>query len=293
MSDEQLPVTKHLEELRKRLMIAGGAWLVCFFACYSFAERLFRFIAAPVRAALPEGSSMVFINATEPFFTYLKIAALAGLLLALPIVFWQIWAFISPGLYNHEKKYILPFVIASTLCFGVGTYFGFFFVFPTIFTFLITFGTGTGDIDAMLSMGAYLSFSSKLLLAFGLVFELPIVIFFFARMGVVDHKWLSKNRKFALLIGFAVAAACGGINGLLVTKAKLPPFIVTLGTLSVFFALNLWYSESTTVLGLPDLLLVTGNAVDIFGTRVTFGTCGGPSGGATCTPSATTPRRRG
>lgn len=207
MSDEQLPVTKHLEELRKRLMIAGGAWIVCFFACYSFAERLFRFIAAPVRAALPEGSSMVFINATEPFFTYLKIAALAGLLLALPIVFWQIWSFISPGLYNHEKKYIFPFVIASTLCFGAGTYFGFFFVFPTIFTFLITFGTGTGDIDAMLSMGAYLSFSSKLLLAFGLVFELPIVIFFLSRMGVIDHKWLSKNRKFALLIGFVIGAA--------------------------------------------------------------------------------------
>ncbi|PLX74063.1 MAG: twin-arginine translocase subunit TatC [Desulfuromonas sp.] len=207
MTDEQLPVTQHLEELRKRLIIAGASWLVAFIACYSFAEQLFQFIAEPVRSALPEGSSLVFINATEPFFTYLKIAALAGLLVSLPIIFWQLWSFVSPGLYKNEKKYIFPFVIASSICFGVGTYFGFFFVFPTIFTFLIKFGTGTGEINAMLSMGGYLSLSSKLLIAFGLVFELPIVIFFLARMGVVDYKWLAKNRKFALLIGFVIGAA--------------------------------------------------------------------------------------
>lgn len=206
MIDNQLPITKHLEELRKRLMIAAAAWLVCFIACYSFSEQMFQFISEPVKKALPEGSSLVFINATEPFFTYLKIGALAGLLIALPVIFWQIWAFVSPGLYNHEKKYIFPFVIASTFCFGAGTYFGFFFVFPTIFTFLITFGTSSGEINAMLSMGAYLAFSSKLLLAFGLVFELPIVIFFLARMGVVDYKWLAKKRKFALLIGFVIGA---------------------------------------------------------------------------------------
>lgn len=207
MSDEQLPFTSHLEELRKRLMIAAGAWLVAFIACYSFAERLFQFISEPVRAALPAGSSLVFINATEPFFTYLKIGALAGLLVALPVIFWQIWMFIAPGLYAHEKKFALPFVIASCACFGAGTYFGFTFVFPTIFTFLITFGTGTGEIDAMLSMGGYLSLSSKLLLAFGMVFELPIVIFFLARMGVVDYHWLARNRKFALLVAFLIGAA--------------------------------------------------------------------------------------
>ncbi len=207
MTDDQLPVTKHLEELRKRLMISAGAWLVSFLACYGFAEHLFRFISEPVRAALPEGNSLVFISATEPFFTYLKIGALAGLLVSLPVIFWQIWSFVAPGLYNHEKKYIFPFVIASSICFGVGTYFGFFFVFPTIFTFLIKFGTGSGEINAMLSMGAYLSLSSKLLIAFGLVFELPIVIFFLARLGIVDHKWLAKNRKFALLIGFVIGAA--------------------------------------------------------------------------------------
>ena len=206
MSDENLPFTKHLEELRRRLIISAAAWLVTFIGCYSYSEQLFQFISEPVRAALPQGSSLVFINATEPFFTYLKIAAVAGLLLALPVIFWQLWGFVAPGLYAHEKKFAIPFVFASCLCFGAGTYFGFSFVFPTIFTFLIKYGTSTGDISAMLSMGQYLSLSSKLLLAFGLIFELPIIIFFLARMGIVDHLWLRKNRKYALIVAFIVGA---------------------------------------------------------------------------------------
>jgi sec-independent protein translocase protein TatC len=206
MTENQLPLTRHLEELRKSLIYASAAWIIAFLVCYGFSEQLFQFISEPVRAALPEGSSLVFINATEPFFTYLKVAALAGLLLSLPVILWQLWSFIAPGLYAHEKKLAIPFVFASTLCFGLGAFFGFSIVFPTIFTFLIAFGTGTGEINAMLSMGSYLSLSSKLLIAFGLVFELPIVIFFLARMGVVDYHWLARNRKFALLTAFLVGA---------------------------------------------------------------------------------------
>jgi sec-independent protein translocase protein TatC len=203
---DELPVTAHLEELRRRLIVCVCAWLAAFLTCYGFAERLFQFVARPVRAVLPEGSSLVFINATEPFFTYLKIAAFAGLLLALPVILWQAWAFVAPGLYGHEKRLALPFVLASCACFGIGTWFGFLYVFPLIFRFLIGFGTGTGDIDAMLSMGEYLALSCKLLLAFGLIFELPIVIFFLARLGIVDHHWLAKNRKYALLLAFVVGA---------------------------------------------------------------------------------------
>jgi len=206
MSDESRPFTEHLEELRKRLMISAGAWLVAFIGCYSLSERLFQYISEPVRAALPAGSSLVFINATEPFFTYLKIGALAGLLVALPVIFWQLWAFIAPGLYGHEKRFAVPFVLASCLFFGAGTYFGFNYVFPTIFTFLIKYGTSTGEINAMLSMGQYLSLSSKLLLAFGLIFELPIVIFFLARTGIVDHHWLRRHRKYALVVAFVTGA---------------------------------------------------------------------------------------
>jgi sec-independent protein translocase protein TatC len=226
MEDSQMPLMQHLEELRKRLMIAAGAWLVAFLACYSFAEKMFSYIAEPVRNALPDGSSLVFITATEPFFTYLKVGALAGLLVALPIILWQFWSFIGPGLYKHEKNYVLPFVVASSFCFGVGTYFGFFLVFPTIFTFLIKFGTGTGEMSAMLSMGSYLALSSKLLLAFGLVFELPIVIFFLARLGIVDYKFLARNRKFALLGGFLFGAVLTPPDVISQTALALPFFIL-------------------------------------------------------------------
>lgn len=225
MTDEQLPFTSHLEELRKRLMISMGAWLVGFIACYSFAEKLFFYISEPVRQALPEGSSLVFINATEPFFTYLKIAAVAGALLALPVIFWQIWAFVAPGLYSHEKYFAVPFVFASCLCFACGTYFGFFYVFPKVFSFLISFGTSVGGVNAMLSMGAYLTLSTRLLLAFGLVFELPVIIFFLARMGVVDYKWLAKQRKFALLVAFIVGAVLTPPDVFSQTAVALP-FIV-------------------------------------------------------------------
>lgn len=188
------------------MIVCACTWLAAFLVCYGFAERIFEFVAQPVREVLPEGSSLVFLNATEPFFTYLKIAAFAGLLLALPVVFWQIWRFAAPVFFGDEKRLALPFVLASCGCFAAGTWFGFLYVFPLIFRFLIGFGTGTGEIQAKLSMGTYLALSSKLLLAFGLVFELPIVIFFLARLGIVDYRWLARNRKYALLMAFIIGA---------------------------------------------------------------------------------------
>lgn len=221
----EMPLTSHLEELRKRLMIASIAWLVAFLACYSVAEKLFQTLSAPVYSALPEGSSLVFIQATEPFFTYLKVAAVAGLLIAMPVIMWQLWGFVAPGLYKKEKRLAVPFVLASCLCFGVGTYFGFSLVFPMIFTFLVQFGTGTGEINAMLSMGAYLTLSTRLLFAFGMVFELPIIIFFLARMGVVDHKWLAAKRKIAFLLAFVLGAVLTPPD--VISQASIAvPFIV-------------------------------------------------------------------
>jgi sec-independent protein translocase protein TatC len=204
MSDERMPLTTHLEELRRKLIIAGISWLVAFLACYTFSEQLFALISEPVLQALPKGTTLVFIQLTEPFFTHLKIGALAGLLVSLPVIFWQIWSFIAPGLYKNEKGLVIPFVIASCFCFAVGAFFGFRFVFPMAFKVLIEFGSNSGV--PTLSMGDYLSLSSKLLLAFGLVFELPVIIFFLARMGIVDYKMLARNRKFALLAAFVIGA---------------------------------------------------------------------------------------
>jgi sec-independent protein translocase protein TatC len=206
MSEAQAPITTHLEELRKRLIVAGVAWVIAFFGCYAFSDTLFRYISEPVRQALPEGSSLVFLTATEPFFTYMKIAALAALIVALPVILWQLWAFISPGLYANEKRFAVSFVGSSCVCFGVGAYFGFTYIFPTIFAMLIRFGIGSTEVTAMLSMGAYLSLAALMLLAFGLIAEVPIVILILARMGVVDHHWLRKNRKYMILVAFIFAA---------------------------------------------------------------------------------------
>jgi sec-independent protein translocase protein TatC len=206
MADEQLPFMAHLEELRRRLVIAAGTWLVAFFACYAFSDPLFRYISEPVRRALPEGSKLVFLTATEPFFTYMKIAAIAGLIVALPVILWQVWAFVGPGLYAREKRFAVAFVGSSCVSFGAGAYFGFTYIFPTIFAMLIKFGIGGTEVSAMLSMGAYLSLATLMLLAFGLIAEVPIVIFILARMGVVDHLWLRKNRKYMIIVAFIFAA---------------------------------------------------------------------------------------
>lgn len=206
MPELEQPFFSHLKELRRRLIISVIAWLITFAVCYRYAERLFQFIAEPVRQALPAGNSLVFINATEPFFTYLKIAAVAGLIVALPIILWQVWMFVAPALYAGEKRLAVPFILCSCLCFTIGAYFGFTFVFPVIFTFLINYGIGVGEVKAMLSMAGYLSMSNSLLMAFGFVFELPIMIVFLTKLGIVDHLWLVKNRRYAFLMAFVIGA---------------------------------------------------------------------------------------
>lgn len=206
MTDTTLPFTGHLEELRKRLIISTGAWIVAFAACYSYAEQMFSWIAQPMREALPANSSMVFITATEPFFTYLKVAALAALFISLPVILWQFWLFIAPGLYAHERRIGLGFVLSSCTCFTTGAYLGFTHVFPTIFTVLIQFGIGAAGVNAMLSIGSYLSFALMMLLAFGALGEIPILMILLARLGLVDHHRLRKNRKLMLIVAFVFGA---------------------------------------------------------------------------------------
>lgn len=204
MSDHRF--TEQLESLRKRLMIAGGAWLVAFFICYGFAGQLFAWISQPLQTALPAGSKLVFFTATEPFFTYLKVAALVALIVALPVVFWQLWGLVAPLLKREERRLGPPFVTVSCLFFGIGAYFGFTLIFPTIVAVLVRFGTASGSVQAALSMESYLSLALHLLFAFGLVCELPVLIVLLARLGLVDHLWLRKNRKYMLIVAFVFGA---------------------------------------------------------------------------------------
>jgi sec-independent protein translocase protein TatC len=226
MDDGRMSLMQHLEELRKRIVRAGIAWFVAFMVCYNYAEQMYLLISKPLRDALPAGTKLVFLTATEPFFAYLKIGAFAALLVALPVIFWQLWGFIAPGLYTHEKRYVIPFVLLSTGCFLAGTAFGFLVAFPLMFGFLVQAGTAGGEVVPMLSMGSYLSLAGQMLLAFGITFELPIVIFFLGRMGVVDYAFLSRNRKYALLICFILGAVFSPPDVVSQTVLAVPMFLL-------------------------------------------------------------------
>jgi sec-independent protein translocase protein TatC len=205
-TDAKSPFTEHLGELRDRLVRSFIAVGVGFAVSYAFKEKLFQILTAPLVTAMEESGNakMIFTGLPEAFFTYLKVSLLAGIVLATPVLFYQFWMFVSPGLYRTEKKYLLPVVILSIFFFVIGASFGYFIVFPYGFQFFLGFATDT--IQAMPSMKEYLSFASKMLLAFGFVFELPLVLTFMARMGLVTVPFLKKNRKYALLLFFVGAA---------------------------------------------------------------------------------------
>lgn len=203
-SDEKQPFLSHLEELRKRLItcaIAVGAGFIC---CYAFSERLFYFLIKPLKAQMPEGDRLIFTNLPEMFITHLKIALIVGILLMSPFIFYQLWMFIAPGLYQQEKKYVVPFVFFSTILFLGGAFFGYFVVFPFGFKFFL--GFADDYVQALPSVKQYFSFAIKLLFAFGLVFELPVVMYFLTKIGIVTPDFLKKNRKYAILLTFVVAA---------------------------------------------------------------------------------------
>lgn len=202
--DEKLPFTAHLEELRRRLIICFIAVGVGFAASYGFKEQLFRILVNPLIRVMESGDTLIFTGLPEAFFTYLKVSFLAGLMLAAPVIIFQFWMFVAPGLYRKERRLLLPIIFLSTLFFVGGSLFGYFVVFPYGFKFFLGFATET--IRPLPSMKEYLGFAAKLLIAFGLVFELPLVLTFLAKLGVVSVDFLKKNRKYALLLFFAGSA---------------------------------------------------------------------------------------
>ena len=204
MADDKLPFTSHLDELRSRLIICIVAVVVGFVISYFFSEQLFDILVKPLQKELPPDSLLIFTALPEAFFVYLKLSFFAGIFLSTPVILWEIWGFVAPGLYDQEKTYIFPFVIFSTILFIIGILFCYFIVFPFAFKFFM--GYSSDLIKALPSVKEYLSFSCKLLLAFGIIFELPIFILFLAKLGIVNEKMLRAQRKFAILGIFCVAA---------------------------------------------------------------------------------------
>ena len=202
--DKKIPFSGHLEELRRRLIVCFIAVGIGFVLSYGFKEKLFQILTRPLIGVMKTGDKLIFTGLPEAFFTYLKVAFLSGIILATPIIFYQFWMFVAPGLYDKEKRLMLPIVFLSTLFFLGGSFFGYFIVFPYGFKFFLGFASEI--IRPLPSMREYLSFASKLLLAFGVVFELPLIITFLAKLGIVSVSFLKKNRKYAILLFFVGAA---------------------------------------------------------------------------------------
>lgn len=202
--EDKMPLTSHLEELKTRLIRILIAVGIGFGVCYLFKDWSFRIITKPLVDAMPAQSSMIFTGLPEAFFIHMKIAFFASLFLTAPYTLFEIWRFISPGLYKNEKRLIFPFVFFSTLLFVGGVLFGYFLALPPAFRFFVSFSTDF--LKPMISFREYLSLTLKFLLAFGLCFEMPVFMFFLAKLGIVNSKMLARQRRYAILIIFIVAA---------------------------------------------------------------------------------------
>ena len=204
MDDKELPITDHLAELRMRIGWIVGSMVGAALLSFNQAERIFGFLVEPVVAALPEGAKLQAIAPTEIFFTYIKCALLAGFILTLPVFFWHVWRFIAPGLYPGERRAVVPFVVVSTFLFGGGAIFGYQIVFPIVFQFFTSFDSDFAQ--SAWTMREVFALTTRLFLAFGIAFELPILVFFLSVSGIVSARQLLAGTPYAVLIVFVVAA---------------------------------------------------------------------------------------
>lgn len=198
--EKRMPFLDHLEELRWRIIWSLLAIVAAAVGCYFFVDQI---IAILVRPA-PEDIKLIFLSPTEAFMTYLKVAGYAGLVVALPIVAWQFWRFIMPGLYPKERKAVGPIVVFTVICFLVGALFSYFLIIPFGLKFLLSYQTDF--LIANITIGKYLGFVVTLLLVFGLVFELPVLAYFLSLIGILTPEFLRKKRRYGILIIFIVAA---------------------------------------------------------------------------------------
>jgi len=196
----------HLEELRKRIVYSVVAVAVGAGLCWGYRERIYAVMQKPIMDALQAhglAEKLVYLNPTDPFNLYLKIAMLAGLFLTSPFVLYQVWMFISPGLYRNEKRYVLPFMVSTITLFTLGGYFGYRIAYPRALDFFIGF---SGQFQPMITVGEYTQLFLSIVLGMGLIFEMPILVFFLAFMGIMTPAFMIKNFRYAILVIFILAA---------------------------------------------------------------------------------------
>jgi sec-independent protein translocase protein TatC len=200
-----MPFTSHLAELRERLVKSVIALALAFLACYWFVDSIFTLLAAPLRRLDVRGLTLIGTSVTEAFFTRLKVAFAAGVIAASPVLLWQLWQFVAPGLYEHEKRYTRSFVFCGSIFFIAGAAFCYWIVIEHGLSFLLERFVAI-DVQPLLRVGDYLSLVSRLVLAFGAMFQLPVLAFFLARVGMIDHRFLIRHSSYAL-IAIALFAA--------------------------------------------------------------------------------------
>ena len=235
LAGTEQPFVQHLMELRDRLVkaIIAIAVAAAFLFFFPGPGPLYDFLAAPLVAHLPKGATLIATSVISPFMVPLKILLMSAFLLALPFVLWQVWAFVAPGLYSHEKKLVLPLVVSSTVLFFIGVAFCYYFVFGQVFAFIQSFAPKS--ITAAPDIEAYLSFVLSMFLAFGLAFEVPIAVVVLARMGVVSIEKLKNFRGYFIVIAFVIAA--------IVTPPDVVSQLALAVPMCILYGIGIWAAQ--------------------------------------------------
>ncbi|MBN2264496.1 MAG: twin-arginine translocase subunit TatC [Candidatus Aminicenantes bacterium] len=232
-SPDEMTFLEHLDDLRKRLFYSVVALIAGFIPGWIFSKEIYAILARPVTQYLPAGTKLAFTSLTAPFMLYVKVAFLASLFLMSPFVFLQLWYFVAPGLYQREKKYVIPFVMMTTFFFSLGAVFGYYVVFPWACRFFLTIAS---DFQPVITVDQYFGLVLKVLLGIALVFELPTLVFFLAKMGLLTAGWMIRNFKYAVLLVFVLAAVITPTPDIITQSIVAVPMLALYG-LSILIAL--------------------------------------------------------
>src|SRR5437867_5917005 len=227
---------EHLDELRRRIIRILLYVVIGFCSCFYFADRIYWFLSVPVRVALPPGKKLVITTVTGAFAVYVKVAILAGIFLTIPLSLYEVWKFISPGLYRKEKKYVVPFLVSSVFLFLTGGAFAYYIVLPRAYTFLL--GIGVEIFEPMITAEQYMDTTIMIILGFGLIFEFPVIVGFLSIFGLVTARFLWRQFKYAILIIFIVAAVISptpdAVTQLLYAAPMVLLYVISIGVAALF-----------------------------------------------------------